>query len=529
MISKFDPFIPNIETFVGRDEFRATVIKQALSRRCVLLFGGRQSGKTSLLLKIEKDLSRQVSVQNLDAFVCPVYVDLTMLPVDAKTNDFFNHLIASAVSSCNKYIDGFDSTQLNFMSCNSVEDFANQVIDVKKHVGNIDLTVLFLIDETERVLGQRFPRGFQDNLFSILYGPDLAPALNMGMIFTGSQQLFIFSEDDTSPIGSRAGYLFLKNLHESDCREFVTKINQSYQVMIPQKFVPALFQLTGGHPGVLSRLSKFIEIEKIMDEDVLESSIDMFTSECRQLFNLWRANLSVQSRVLHDELYLNREIALVDIYDLFRKKSWDPILAEKSIDELVFSGVAMSECNKLSLVNDIYWQYVSKFISPNNVSPVIDEQNIEAISNMRHSVWQAIERAEIALREYVSKVYTHNFNNKVEEKMRLALGPGSIDKVISNVEKSNRRYRYSNRDAGVDIFDGLYLTQLGQLMMWSGAWTFFSYLFKDKRELENILGPIFAVRTDEAHFYSVPMRELERCKLHCEDLLYILEKNPLNI
>ena len=83
----------------------------------------------------------------------------------------------------------------------------------------------------------------------------------------------------------------------------------------------------------------------------------------------------------------------------------------------------------------------------------------------------------------------------------------------------------SKREAELDIFDGLYLTQLGQLMTWNVSWPYFSHLFKDKRELEGILTPIYAVRTDEAHFYDVPNRELVRCKLHCEDLLFILEKN----
>jgi len=57
------------------------------------LYGGREAGKTSLLLKIEEDMSK------LSGHICiladlnvPIYVDLMRLPYDAGPEDFFRML-----------------------------------------------------------------------------------------------------------------------------------------------------------------------------------------------------------------------------------------------------------------------------------------------------------------------------------------------------------------------------------------------------------------------------------------------------
>ncbi len=105
---------------------------------------------------------------------------------------------------------------------------------------------------------------------------------------------------------------------------------------------------------------------------------------------------------------------------------------------------------------------------------------------------------------FTKKLLVWLFRAKIEQ----ALGGAAFKKVQGNVVKSNARYKYTPRDQILGIFDGLYLGQLGQLMLWRDAWAAFSHLAQDKRELEIMLAPINAVRTDKAHFYSVPIRSL---------------------
>ncbi len=51
MMHTFDPFQANVSIFAGRSKLIVALEREAINRRCVLLFGGRQSGKTTLLLR----------------------------------------------------------------------------------------------------------------------------------------------------------------------------------------------------------------------------------------------------------------------------------------------------------------------------------------------------------------------------------------------------------------------------------------------------------------------------------------------
>jgi hypothetical protein len=87
---------------------------------------------------------------------------------------------------------------------------------------------------------------------------------------------------------------------------------------------------------------------------------------------------------------------------------------------------------------------------------------------------------------------------------------------------------YPRSKQGVDtdeVLNFTYLGQLGQLMVWNKSWDLFSDLFRDKRELEDVIRDIVPVRNDSAHFSSVPEHELIRCRVRCVDLMTILERN----
>lgn len=523
MMHTFDPFQANVSIYAGRSKLIVALEREAINRRCVLLFGGRQSGKTTLLLKVHESLQRSVSVENLDTFTCPVFIDLTRLPVEATPSDFFTYLVVRTIESCKATIDGFPTNSLEENRCVTVEDFSSRILSITSSAGNVDLTILFLIDESERVLGERFPRGFQDNLFTILYGSELAAQAKIGMVFAGAQQLFVFSEDDTSPIGSRAAYYYIKNFSKDDVGVLVKNIETRYAVSIDENVALELHSITGGHAGLTVRLWDFIQRNKINNVEHLSSSLAIFRTECSQLLRLWAVALSKQARAVHDVLAVNDKIPNSQIVSIFKHHGWDPMLSEKAIDELLFTGIGKYENGFLSAINEVYWGYVKEYIFVEEIPPA--SHNDMNDDSMHDAVWSLIESAEISLRSYVRYIYEKTFGVAVHAKIEQALGSAAFKKVQGNVAKSNARYKYTPRDHMVGIFDGLYLGQLGQLMLWRDAWAAFSHLAQDKRELELMLVPINTVRTDKAHFYSVPIRELTRCKLHCEDLIYLIDQH----
>lgn len=526
MSKKFDPYQPDAASCVGRGIFLNHLLAVALDRRCVLLFGGRQSGKTTMLLKLAANMAQSVSVSRMDTFTCPVYVNLTALPMNASPADFFEVLSDAASAACARSIDGFVVSDAATNQCSTIEGFAARIQEITSGAGEVDLTILFLLDEAERVLGERFPRGFQDNLFAVLYGADLSQKTKMGIVFAGAQSLYKFSEDDTSPIGSRAAYLYVNGI-ESSISEFFAIIHDLYGIDILPEIQKRVLTLTGGHAGLTARISSFISVNKIESLEEFEEALPSFKMECKQLFRLWATSLSPQARAIHDRLGYSSAFTRQQVFLIFKDKNWDPIFAEKAIDELMFTGIVKYSNGNITIINDIYWEYVLEFLPPPASECECIESSVVVDPGGYDEIWSLIEKAEIALRSHISSIYTEKFGSLAESKIRAALGKVSMEKVVSNVSKSNRRYRHSERETVLGIFDGLYLGQLPQLMTTKDAWNFFSNLAADKRELELMIAPITAVRTDKAHFYSVPHREILRCKLHCEDLISVIEKNLL--
>ena len=72
--------------------------------------------------------------------------------------------------------------------------------------------------------------------------------------------------------------------------------------------------------------------------------------------------------------------------------------------------------------------------------------------------------------------------------------------------------------------DCMYLGHLGTLIEHNSAWVLFKDLFRDKRQFQDILKAITPVRNRRAHFVEVPEKELERCRINCDDLLVIVEQ-----
>ena len=72
------------------------------------------------------------------------------------------------------------------------------------------------------------------------------------------------------------------------------------------------------------------------------------------------------------------------------------------------------------------------------------------------------------------------------------------------------------------ILNFAYVGQLKVLMFDGAVWPTFRTNFRDKRQFEEMIADIIPVRNDQAHFRTVPERELQRCRLRCEDLLVLV-------
>ena len=135
--------------------------------------------------------------------------------------------------------------------------------------------------------------------------------------------------------------------------------------------------------------------------------------------------------------------------------------------------------------------------------------------------WSKVENLELDLRNLVTERYRSRWGERAEAQMRKVLGEDAWKTIEKNRERHREQYAHGERgDFG--ILDYTYLTQLSQLMTAGDAWELFRARFRDKRQLEDLVKAITPVRNDRAHFRPVPLIELRRCQIACEDLLTLI-------
>lgn len=497
----------------GRDQLLAEVTRAAKRNGSVLLFGGRQSGKTTLLRKLTEVLAmKRGDVSKLSSLDIPVFVDLMRLPVDATPATFFSLLTATAVTQCTRQIDGFcfPSEPEADVKRDPLSQFAVDLSAIKRCCGEVDVHLVFLLDEAKRILSDRFPRGFQDNLFALLYGEAELRPVGLSIVFAGAQHLYKLSEDDTSPIGSRAAPVVIKNLLEADVLEFfrhTVKLEQAEQ----QIYSSHIFFQTGGHAGLTAKLISELSGELINTQDI-DSIHDIILNQNRGLLDNWIGSLTPEAICIAHNLIKVKDFSLGDIAQCLSTSNLNQFSASRVADELCFTGIARVVDKRLSRVNDIFWSYFS--------SSAIAQSN----EGSMNATWRLIEETELTLRNLVFQAYITAFPQDALVKMKKVLGDSTWEKILAIQEKSGKQYKLSRQSDNRDIMSCMYFGDLQALIISNIAWASFKHFFRDKRELEDIIKAIAPVRNDRAHFSVVPEKELERCRIACDDLIILFER-----
>ena len=189
----------------------------------------------------------------------------------------------------------------------------------------------------------------------------------------------------------------------------------------------------------------------------------------------------------------------------------DPFSARKAVDELEFTGICCYDGEYLYKCNRVYWDVCGELLACK-----VDESNPE--------VWSLIEKTEITLRELIKKKFEEKWALNGRNKIQEILGADHWKKINNNLSKSKFSYPLSKNKEQKSIFECLYFGHLIALMVGKLSWPLFSHLFRDKRQLEDLFASISPVRNDHAHFAKVPQKELDRCRIACDDLLVICER-----
>jgi len=209
----------------------------------------------------------------------------------------------------------------------------------------------------------------------------------------------------------------------------------------------------------------------------------------------------------------NGMVSVREVPSYLQQHRIDRFSSDRACEELQFVGIANLNLDVLVISGDIYASYARTFVLP------------EAPSDEEQSAWSLVEQTEITLRKLVRDKYEQKWGTPIDNRVKKVVGDEAWLKIQENKARGAQAYRYSEPDIADPLLDFMYLGQLTQLIVSREAWDLFNHLFRDKRQLEDIVADISPVRNDHAHFRRVPRRELVRCQLRCEDLLYLLEQD----
>ena len=497
----------------GRDDLVRRMLDLADERRCVLLFGGRQAGKTTMLRHAQEvTLRRLRGSRGCSDGTLAVYVDLMGLPYDAGPAAFYRQLVDRAGAVCAEVFRGVRSVVAEVggrvRSIHTTEIFGEELehsLGATQRVRR----VIFLLDEAGRVLGRRFPRAFQDNLFSMLYVDRSEMAERVALVFSGAQELARFCEDETSPLGSRAEQLNVVNLGFEAFSEFVHDRMPSTD----ERACKYLFEETGGHAGLASRLIERCADRRATGAGAVEEVSRQAADGSRRLFEHWMAHFSEDARVALKRIAAQgvglgrREVA-----QLLADGGRDRFGAERTWHELQYVGVCeVDGKGGLRKCNALFWRYYREF-EPGDVVGTADENR----------VWDLIKETEIALRSLVYTKYRQKWPGREAVMMKRVLGK-EWEKVEKVREQARGAYPMSPGHERA-LMDCMYLGQLGALVESNQAWEMFRRVFGDKQEFGRRLRDIYPVRNDIAHFAPMPTKELQRCGIACDDIVVMVRQ-----
>lgn len=232
------------------------------------------------------------------------------------------------------------------------------------------------------------------------------------------------------------------------------------------------------------------------------------------LFRNWALAFTSEGKIIRDELASCGKLSISDISNRLNQAEKDRFLAQRTFEELQYMGVAVCKDGEILRVNELFWTYAREFDVVRNHTDSVDNP----------PVWELIEKTELMLREIIRLKYTLHFGSQAEANIAGILGADTWTKVDEMVKKSVTRYPLSRDIVDRDPLSCMYFGDLMNLIINNKSWVLFKSMFKDKRQLEDIVKTIIPVRNDSAHFARIPPKEMSRCQINCDDLLVIVEK-----
>ncbi len=491
--------------FFGRTDIIHKIVNRHRSNENSALFGLRKTGKTSLILKIERTLEKN---------------DEKCILIDCQNTSFHQrrwhetlYYIISLIrnkykNDIDNYCESIGAGKLKFRSEESYTEkdasliFEEEIRKLYRAFNNKGILLIF--DEIERVtfeLGEseHWSKGmdfiyFWQSLRSIFQKTDgVFSYLIVGTNALCIERALINGKDN--PLFNSVPFNYIERFDTSQTKEMVTKLGSYLGLQFEESIFYRLTEDFGGHPflirHVCSLINSMVPIQRPhkVDRKLYENAKEEFKIRATSYFEMM---LGVLQDYYPDELAMLEYLALEDV-ETFNNfvLAWPHYT-----NHLIGYGIIAKIHNGYDFKIDVIKEYLESKNKYKKINQSIEERFSE-IQERRHKL-------ETKLRDLIKTTLKIRFGDIEAKKMVVAKFPSEIRESIASLTHSELLNANKNK----------YLNYLQLKEIISGNWDEFKNVFqRDKTSFEYKMNIVNSLGRSDTHSKNVTAKDMEEFRV----------------
>jgi hypothetical protein len=268
------------------------------------IYGGRRSGKTSLMRMVERRLNDRLD-NGLLPIVLPLYMDLQFDP-PSSTADFFQRLIHRLIEWQSSVVGSLDSLPA-IRPADPAPSFAEAFKELYHRAQPVvgSLRLALLVDESEHLHRPQWAYGLEDNLRALLSN---VPGVSghLGLVMTGGVDFYndMAVKTEGSPLRNVLDEeILLSPCSETDMIQMASKPTEE---KLPENAVYEVCQQAGGHFFLGQFILRYLWDEGLENVDAeLVNEIAISFSEKRRDYESWVEAIGIDGVRVYQYLATN--------------------------------------------------------------------------------------------------------------------------------------------------------------------------------------------------------------------------------
>jgi len=309
--------------FYGRGETVRYLLDRLLAGDRFAVAGGRRMGKTTLLRRLEAELTGVGSAGRL--LVVPVFVDVAELYGGSAEEAY--GLLARKVGEAARAAE-LPAEAWEAASGPDLAEVLRALLQATRRLGRLQL--VFLFDEIERLLRAEWGGGFLAYWRMVLNNMgELSRAISA--VFSGAAAIYQIAQDAGSPLGNILAWHELELFSPEETARLVRE--PSGQAW-PDGLVERVFEASGGQPCLIQYL-----MQRVCDGEVeawresVEAAEQRFLREHATVFSSWWQGFDEAARAIYARLADGGALPEGDLIAGF------PGQGKRALDVLAHTGV----------------------------------------------------------------------------------------------------------------------------------------------------------------------------------------------